>query len=265
MQSAYLWCTEESGKHQEVLYISSKHRLTHLGSGSFARMKAHMNDHIATCRLTMFQESALEVQHQLEQLLKEVENELADKTDEVFVQMKRDYRSVSGGGNVPQNGEVLPREARQVRKETRRTIEGVEKIMRRVAGLEVEMDSSQENEDQEDGNSSRRVTSDNEEDAAHHEFGSSQTGVKREASPSSQLVMSEGDGVSPTDPPKNTINTIGNDVQDRLVATDTKRATKEESKLATGAEAPKSPHTETEESEFEATDEENTDSASDSD
>ena len=118
------------------------------GSGSYKRMKALMGDHVEHQRQWMFQESADEVRRQLETMVHDVGERLADKTDEVFIQIKRDYRSVLGGGNVTQ-GEVIPRVQRQVRKETKKTIEGVEKMMRRVMGLELEEDADPKVEDDE--------------------------------------------------------------------------------------------------------------------
>ena len=65
-------------------------------------------------------------------------NTLDDKIDEVIIQIKRDYRSVLGGGDMSQVGEVLPRVQRQVRKEIKHMIEDVENMMRKVVGLEPE-------------------------------------------------------------------------------------------------------------------------------
>ena len=95
-------------------------------------MKSHMIDFVNDIQTTMFQESVDEVQRQLTTLLKDVGNDLEDKTDEVFVQIKRDYRSVVGGGTVPQDGALLSRVERQVRRETKQSIEGVEERMKRV-------------------------------------------------------------------------------------------------------------------------------------
>jgi len=48
--------------------------------------------------------------------------------------MRRDYRSVLGGGDLPQ-GEILPKAERLMRKAIMDKIDKVEKIFRRVAGL----------------------------------------------------------------------------------------------------------------------------------
>lgn len=119
------------------------------------RMKGRMNSHVAHHRLTMFQESADEVRRQLHILVAEAEEVLSDKIDEVFVQVKRDYRSVLGGGDQPKEGELLPKVQRQVRKETMRSIEGVEKIMRRAVGLKV--DEEEDEAASEEGDSHEKV------------------------------------------------------------------------------------------------------------
>ncbi|KAL8688345.1 MAG: hypothetical protein Q9224_004906 [Gallowayella concinna] len=107
------------------------------GPGQYKRMKAYMKDHVETNRNTMFQESAEEVKRQLQAMVNDIEETLADKMDEVFIQIKRDYRAVLGGGDVPE-GEVLPRVQRLVRKDIKKTIDGVERMLRIVVGLEVE-------------------------------------------------------------------------------------------------------------------------------
>ncbi|KAL8800856.1 MAG: hypothetical protein Q9182_004876 [Xanthomendoza sp. 2 TL-2023] len=107
------------------------------GPGQYKRMKVYMKDYVETNRHTMFQESAQEVKRQLQAMVKDIEETLADKMDEVFIQIKRDYRAVLGAGDVPE-GEVLPRVQRLVRKDIKRTIDGVERMMRIIVGLEVE-------------------------------------------------------------------------------------------------------------------------------
>ncbi|KAL9025304.1 MAG: hypothetical protein Q9196_005847, partial [Gyalolechia fulgens] len=130
MQPSYGWCSAE------------------VGPGQFMRMKAYMSNHVEQERHTMFQKSADEVKRQLAALVYDVGEQLADKADEVFIQIKRDYRSVFGGGQVSQ-GDVLPRIQRMVRRDIKRTIDGVERMMRKVVGLEV--DGSSDFDDQADG------------------------------------------------------------------------------------------------------------------
>ena len=85
-------------------------------------------------------------------MVKEAEESTADKTDEVFVQIARDYRSVLGGQDPrqQQQGEVLPRVQRLVRKEIRKLIGGVERRMKRAIGIEVEDEDEEEVESEAD-------------------------------------------------------------------------------------------------------------------
>ncbi|KAL8889342.1 MAG: hypothetical protein Q9215_003371 [Flavoplaca cf. flavocitrina] len=159
------------------------------GPGQYKRMKAHMSEHVEANQGSMFQASANEVRKQLKDMVSTVEETLADKTDEVFIQIKRDYRAVLGGGDVPQ-GEVIPRVQRLVRKDIRKTIDGVERSMKIAIGLEVEeIPDDVQDEDE-------KLKSDNEDDEA------SQT-VKVEkkemlASPSNNIKSETADaGLSP--------------------------------------------------------------------
>ena len=156
MAAAYEACVEERGKPR--CSHPNGHLLTRTGTGSFARMKAAMNSHVAQERHTMFQSSAENVKSRLSIMLKELEAFMNDKADEVYLAMRRDYNSVLGGGEVPQNGEILPKAQRLVRKEMMQIIDGVEKVFSKIAGLEfTDEDDDDENEkvahssDDEDG------------------------------------------------------------------------------------------------------------------
>ena len=149
-------------------------------------MKAAMNSHVAQERHTMFHSSAENVKARLSVMLKELDVYMNDKADEVYIAMRRDYNSVLGGGDVPQNGEILPKTQRLVRKEMMRIIDGVEKIFKKIAGLEVKDEddeedkhSSHSNEDEDGG----RVAGKKDED--------DDSKVKRETTPSGQAVDQE--------------------------------------------------------------------------
>lgn len=130
---------------ERVYTICSEER----GPGSYFRMKAAMNSHVAHERFTMFQQSADHIKKLLSDMLKEVDALMSEKTDEVFLQVQRDYRSVLGGGDVSQDGEILPKQQRLARKEMMRIIDGVESVFRRFVGLEVEDDDQGEKGEQE--------------------------------------------------------------------------------------------------------------------
>ena len=147
-----------------------------------------MNSHVLQERQKMFQESADNVRRMLDSMVKEVGAIIDEKADEVFVQIKRDYRAVLGGGDVQQDGEILPKTQRLVRKEVMRIIDGVEKVFMRVAGLMVE-----ENEDDQDGEGGESVSDSEGGDGNEEGAGGNNNyaAVKREASPSSQFVDEE--------------------------------------------------------------------------
>ena len=107
-------------------------------------MKAAMNSHVAQERHVMFQQSADNVKERLASLVKEVADLMDDKADEVYLSIKRDYRAVLEGGDVQQDGEILPRDQRLARKEVKRILDMVEKIFMKVVGLEVEEDDEEE-------------------------------------------------------------------------------------------------------------------------
>lgn len=77
---------------------------------------------------------------------------MSDKTYEVFVHMARDYQSVVGGRGPKQQqqGIVLPRVQRLVRKEVRKLIGGTERRMKRAIGVEVEDEDEEEIEDEDE-------------------------------------------------------------------------------------------------------------------
>ena len=180
MAAAYEACVEERGKPR--CSHPNGHRLIRTGTGSFARMKAAMNSHVAQERHTMFQSSAENVKSRLSIMLKELEAFMNDKADEVYLAMRRDYNSVLGGGEVPQNGEILPKAQRLVRKEMMQIIDGVEKVFSKIAGLEFK------NEEDDDDNKKVAHSSDDEDGspAIGKKYEDEDPQIKGEANPSSQ-------------------------------------------------------------------------------
>jgi len=147
-----------------------------VGPGSYARMKTAMHSHVAVERETMFQQSADNVRNRLQAMVKDIEGLMDDKAHEVFTSMKRDYRAVLGGGDVAQEGQMLPREQRLVRREIMGVIDGVEKIFRKVAGLEAE-----EDEEMGSDHDGQKVEDDSEESAHDSENDDGgQRGAKKE-------------------------------------------------------------------------------------
>ncbi|KAL6715665.1 hypothetical protein ACLMJK_006626 [Lecanora helva] len=144
---------------ERVMITAYEECVAERGPGSFARMKAAMNSHVSHERHVMFRQSADTVSHQLKDMVKEVVDDMSDKTDEVFTQMRRDYRSIVGGGEVPQDGQMLPKEQRLARKEVMKVIGGTEKAFLKVAGHSVD-----ENSDDGKENNDPADASDNDED-----------------------------------------------------------------------------------------------------
>ena len=145
-----------------------------------------MQSHVDHYRHSMFQESVNHVRQLLSGLAKEAETMLADKTDEVFVQMKRDYLSVLGGEIISHDGDILPKIQRQVRKETMHTIDGVEKMMKRVVGIEVEEATDDDDDlEKEDSEINLEDDVDNDETGTESE-NRSQTSSNHEGRPSKQ-------------------------------------------------------------------------------
>lgn len=100
-------------------------------------MKTAMNAHVDQERHVMFQESADEVRNRLKSLVQDVEETMSNRVDEVFIAMRRDYRSVLGGGDDVQ-GQVLPKAQRIMRKEVNGVIDGVEEIFKKVMDADAD-------------------------------------------------------------------------------------------------------------------------------
>lgn len=96
-----------------------------------------MNAHVDHQRRVMFVESAEAAQKRLEALVKQVEAMMSERVMEVFVAMRRDYRSVLGGAEETQ-GELLPKAERLMRKELIRILEDIERMFTDVLDGKVE-------------------------------------------------------------------------------------------------------------------------------
>jgi hypothetical protein len=86
------------------------------------RMKAHMTTHVDQHRQTMFRESTEEVKKHLKQMCGQVEEQMMNKADEVFVLMRRDYMTVITGQHMPQ-GHVMPKWERSMKAEIAKLIQ----------------------------------------------------------------------------------------------------------------------------------------------
>ena len=154
------------------------------GPGSYMRMKAAMTSHVDRVRLTMFHESTSEVRNRLSQMIRQVEEDMSNKADEVFVAMRRDYRAVLGGDSRSQ-GEMMPKWQRMMQRDVKLVMDGAEKIFEEVAGVEVEggndetegIEQGKEMESEDDevqiqpdsgSNSNGEIIEEEEEEGDHH-------------------------------------------------------------------------------------------------
>lgn len=83
------------------------------GPGQFNRMKVHMTNHVDAQKDTMFQRATQVVRNMMMDLTKDVEEHMANRTDQVFVGMRRDYLQVLS--NVRVNEITMPKWERSLR------------------------------------------------------------------------------------------------------------------------------------------------------
>ena len=131
-------------------------------------MKALMNAHVEQERHVMFQQSAKNVTEKLVGLIGEVEELMKEKADEVFVNIKRDYRVGLGGHDMRQNGGILPRTQRAVRKEIKRILDGAEDVFMKALDLKI-VEDDKGKDDSERGNMDMEGPSGGRDDNAHKE------------------------------------------------------------------------------------------------
>ena len=98
-------------------------------------MKIAMESEIGIQRESMYNKSTENVRKQLNAMLRNIEEEMSNRADEVFVTMRRDYRSILGVEEVPQ-GEVMPKWAKDMRRDVMKVITGVEEHFTRLDDTE---------------------------------------------------------------------------------------------------------------------------------
>lgn len=97
-------------------------------------MKAAMNSIVDQERHVMFQDSANEARNRIKTMIRDQEEIMRGRTDEVFVAVRRDYRAVLSGGDT--HGESLPKSQRLLRKDVMNILEGVETEFKQAIGIE---------------------------------------------------------------------------------------------------------------------------------
>ncbi|KAK8221531.1 hypothetical protein IWZ01DRAFT_537433 [Phyllosticta capitalensis] len=118
MQHAYQVATDESGK------------------GSYIRMKAYVNNHVAQNQDRMFRDACQAVKNRLDQMCHEVQEQLADRAAHVFTSAQRDYNSAVGNLGAAEV-ELTPAE-KELRNEINGIVKTAEEVFERV--LEGEED-----------------------------------------------------------------------------------------------------------------------------
>jgi hypothetical protein len=83
------------------------------GPGQFVRMKTHMTNHVTAQKDNMFQRATQVVRNMIMDLIKDVEEHMANRTDQVFVGMRRDYLQVLS--NVRVDDVTMPKWERSLR------------------------------------------------------------------------------------------------------------------------------------------------------
>ncbi|KAH0369733.1 hypothetical protein KCU65_g3085, partial [Aureobasidium melanogenum] len=110
------------------------------GPGQYNRMKTHMTNHVTAQKDTMFQRATQVVRNMITDLTNDVEEHMANRTDQVFVGMRRDYLQVLS--NVRVDDVMMPKWERSLRGTVEDVIhqseEGFEAILegRDVAALD---------------------------------------------------------------------------------------------------------------------------------
>jgi hypothetical protein len=119
-----------------TLFATSIGNDTNHSQGSFRRMKTLMIGHVDRVRQQMFNDSTNAVKKSLKKMVKDIEDFLLGKADEIFISVKRDYESVVLGRKAASH--QLPREQRQIRADVNDIIEGTELVFKKAVGLEPE-------------------------------------------------------------------------------------------------------------------------------
>ncbi|KAG2164356.1 hypothetical protein JADG_004095 [Aureobasidium aubasidani] len=101
-----------------------------VGPGQFNRMKAYMNNHVTAQKDIMFQRATEVVRNMITDLIKEVEDNMEDRTDQVFVGMRRDYLQVLG--NVRIEDITMPNSERSLQDAIQEIIQQSEEVFKAI-------------------------------------------------------------------------------------------------------------------------------------
>ncbi|THY16227.1 hypothetical protein D6D01_07752 [Aureobasidium pullulans] len=101
-----------------------------VGPGQFNRMKAYMNNHVTAQKDIMFQRATEVVRTMITDLIKEVGENMEDRTDQVFVGMRRDYLQVLG--NVRIEDITMPKSERSLQDAIQDIIQQSEQVFKAI-------------------------------------------------------------------------------------------------------------------------------------
>lgn len=98
-----------------------------------------MASHVEQERHNMFRNATEAVKARLTEMCRAVEEHMATKADEVFLQMRRDYMVTIGGAPLPQ-GAVMSKADRTLRKDVMHVLDGADDLFKAVVLGEVDED-----------------------------------------------------------------------------------------------------------------------------
>src|SRR4051794_21974775 len=101
------------------------------------RMKTAMMDFVLQNRHSMFHESTQHVRTQLNQMCRQLEEYMANRADDIFVSMRRDYMSLLGGAQMNSDA-VIPKSERVMQAQIKEILFGVDDKFQAAANGEVE-------------------------------------------------------------------------------------------------------------------------------
>ncbi|KAI4715999.1 hypothetical protein E4T48_07804 [Aureobasidium sp. EXF-10727] len=154
------------------------------GPGQYNRMKSHMTNHVTAQKDSMFQRATQVVRDMIKNLIKDVEENMANRTDQVFVGMRRDYLQVLS--NVRVDDIEMPKWERSLRG----TIEDI--IQQSEEGFEAVLEGRDVSEDEAiDGALMDEEEAADDEDAEVHE--DKEEKVKRDADSEDDASMEDAD------------------------------------------------------------------------
>ena len=105
-----------------------------VGKGQYNRMKVHMTGHVEQSKSMMFDQCINHVRSIITKMLKDVEEDLLDKTDKIYMAMEKEYTSIVLGET--DRDFVLTREQRAIRKHLLEILDSAELMFKRAVGLE---------------------------------------------------------------------------------------------------------------------------------